>query len=154
MNKQKSYMQKTAEVTRDWHVVDAKGQILGQVATKIATKLIGKHKPTFTPHIDAGDFVVVINAGDVLVTGAKGTDKMYYSYSGFPGGLSKKSYDEVKAIRPETIIEKAVYNMLPKNKLRSDRMTRLKVYVGPEHKHQSQIGGQPATPETADESAK
>jgi len=146
-------MQKTAEVTRDWHVVDAKGQILGQVASKIATKLIGKHKPTFTPHIDAGDFVVVINANEVLVTGTKEETKIYYSYSGYPGGLSKKTYAEVKSIRPETIIEKAVYNMLPKNKLRSGRMTRLKVYVGTEHKHQSQIGGHVVTPETAEASA-
>lgn len=146
----KTYMQKTAEVTRQWHVVDAQGRILGQVATEIATKLIGKHKPTFTPHIDGGDFVVVINAAKVEVSGNKIKDKMYYSYSGYPGGLTKRSYGEVQAIRPETIIEKAVYNMLPKNKLRSGRMTRLKVYVGAEHKHQSQLGAA-VTAATADQ---
>lgn len=147
----KTYMQKTAEVTRDWHVVDAKGRVLGQVATEIAVKLIGKHKPTFTPHIDGGDYVVVVNAADVVVTGNKTQDKIYYSYSGFPGGLSKKTFAEVQARRPETIIEKAVYNMLPKNKLRTGRMDRLKVYAGAEHKHQSQLGGQTGVASTTEE---
>jgi large subunit ribosomal protein L13 len=144
-------MQKTAEVTREWHVVDAKGRVLGQVATEVATKLIGKHKPTFTPHIDGGDYVVVTNAAHIVVTGNKAQDKIYYSYSGFPGGLSKRTFSEVLARRPETIIEKAVYNMLPKNKLRTGRMDRLKVFAEAEHKHQSQLGGQSVAPSQTEE---
>lgn len=132
-------MQKRAEVKRNWHLVDADSQVLGRVATQIAEKLIGKSKPTYTPHIDAGDYVVVINAAKVKVTGNKGADKIYYSYSGFPGGLRQMTFDELMAKQPEKIIENAVYNMLPKNKLRSDRMTRLKVYPTADHKHQSQI---------------
>jgi len=141
-------MQKTAEITRAWHVVDAQAQVLGQVATKIAVKLMGKNKPTFTPHIDGGDFVVVINAKEVVVTGNKAKAKTYYSYSGFPGGLSSRSFEELQALHPEKIIEKAVYNMLPKNKLRSGRMSRLKIYAGAEHKHQSQLGVAPSVATT------
>jgi len=137
--KQTTYMQKSAEVTRNWHIVDVKGQVLGRVATGIATKLMGKHKPTYTPHIDAGDYVVVINAAEIEVTGNKVEDKTYYSYSGYPGGLKKKSFGELQAKYPERIIEKAVYNMLPDNRLRDERMKRLKVYAGSEHPHQSQI---------------
>ncbi len=136
----KTYSQKPAEVTRAWHIVDASGRVLGQVATEIASKLIGKHKPTFTPHVDGGDFVVVINATKVEVSGAKGKDKKYYNYSGFPGGLRVQSFDEVMARYPDRIIEAAVYNMLPKNKLRTGRMKRLKIYGGSEHPHQSQVG--------------
>lgn len=135
-------MQKTAEVERKWHLVDAKGQILGRLASDIAQKLIGKNKPTYTPHIDGGDFVVVINASEIAVTGNKETDKMYYRHSGFPGGLKEKSLGELKSTYPTRIIEKAVFNMLPKNKLRSERMNRLKVYAGAEHKHESQLKGQ------------
>lgn len=140
MNTNKTYMQKTAEVTRNWHLVDAKGKTLGNVSTEVASKLIGKHKPTLTPHIDGGDFVVVLNAKEVEVTGSKAADKNYYSYSGFPGGLSKRTFTELQDKFPERIIEKAVYNMLPKNKLRAGRMNRLKVYAGAEHKHASQLG--------------
>lgn len=132
-------MQKVADVTREWHVVDATDQILGVVATQIATKLIGKHKPTFTPHVDGGDYVVVVNAEKFASTGDKGETKRYYSYSGFPGGLRSKPQARVLELHPERVIEKAVYNMLPKNKLRTARMNRLKVYVGAEHPHQSQI---------------
>ncbi len=136
----KTFMQKPADVQREWHVVDAKGRILGQVATEIAVKLLGKNKPTFTPHVDSGDYVIVINASQVEVTGNKATDKIYYTYSGYAGGLKKKTYAEVMAKHPERIIEKAVYNMLPDNTHRSSRMTRLKVYAGAEHPHQSQVG--------------
>lgn len=135
-------MQKTADVKREWHLVDAKGQILGRLASDIAQKLIGKNKPTFTPHIDGGDHVVVINASEIAVTGNKETDKMYYRHSGYPGGLKEKSLGDLKESYPTRIIEKAVFNMLPKNKLRSGRMTRLKVYAGAEHKHESQLKGQ------------
>lgn len=132
-------MQKTADVTRDWHLADAKDQILGRLATDIAQKLIGKNKPTYTPHIDGGDFVVVINASEIAVTGNKEKDKMYYRHSGYPGGLKEKSLGELKKTFPTRIIEKAVFNMLPKNKLRSGRMNRLKVYANADHKHESQL---------------
>ncbi len=135
----KSYTQKTAEIKREWHLIDVQDQILGKVATTIAKKLIGKDKPTFTPHIDGGDFVVVINAAQVKVTGKKAEDKIYYSYSGYPGGLSERTFNELQSKFPEKIIERAVYNMLPKNKLRSGRMARLKVYPTAEHTHQSQL---------------
>lgn len=140
--KQTTYMQKPAEVTREWHVVDAQGKILGKLATTIATKLMGKHKPTYTPHVDSGDYVVVVNAAQVEVTRNKAESKLYYSYSGFPGGLKKKNFAELQATHPERIIEKAVYNMLPDNRLRQNRMTRLKVYAGAEHPHNSQIKAQ------------
>lgn len=139
----KSYVQKPAEVTRKWHVVDAKGRVLGQVATEVATMIIGRHKPTFTPHVDAGDFVIVINAREVAVTGNKVEKKKYFMYSGFPGGLRVQTFrDIITGKQPERIIRDAVYNMLPKNKLRTDRMNRLKVYAGAEHPHQSQVSKQ------------
>lgn len=133
-------MLKTSEVKRDWHLMDAQGQVLGVFATRVAEKLIGKHKPTFTPHVDGGDYVVVVNAKDIEVTGNKRTDKMYYRHSGYPGGLTEKSFDQLQQDFPERIIELAVKNMLPKNKLRADRMNRLKIYAGSEHKHKSQLG--------------
>lgn len=136
---QKTYMQKTAEVTRNWHLVDAEGQILGRLATDIAVKLMGKNKPTYTPHIDGGDFVVVINASKIAVTGKKESDKEYFRYSGYAGGLKTKTLGELRETYPERIIESAVYNMLPGNRLRSGRMLRLKVYAGAEHKHESQL---------------
>jgi large subunit ribosomal protein L13 len=136
----KTYMQKTAEVNREWHLVDVKGQVLGRIATEIATKLIGKHKPTYTPHIDAGDYVVVINAAEVAVTGNKKSDKMYRTHSGHPGGLKEINFQDLIAKFPTRVIEKAVYNMLPKNRLRQERMMRLKIYAGAEHKHESQLG--------------
>lgn len=137
---QKSYMLKSADIERKWHIMDANGQVLGKFATEVAEKLIGKHKPVFTPHMDCGDYVVVINAKEIEVTGNKRTDKMYYRHSGFPGGFSAKSFEQLQATFPERIIEEAVKNMLPKNKMQADRMTRLKVYAGSEHKHQSQLG--------------
>lgn len=136
---QTTYMQKRAEVERQWHLIDAKDQVLGRVASEVAQLLIGKHKPTYTPHIDGGDYVVVINAGAVRVTGAKETDKTYYRHSGFPGGLKKMSFQKLRMLFPTRPLTKAVYNMIPKNRLRSDRMARLKVYAGPEHPHAGQI---------------
>lgn len=128
-------MQKTSDVKREWHLVDAKDKVLGRVASEIAELLIGKHKKEFTPHIDAGDYVVVINASEVAVTGTKEGDKKYYRHSGFPGGLKVRTLGEVRETFPERIIEKAVKNMLPKNKLQSSRMTRMKVFSGEQHPH-------------------
>jgi large subunit ribosomal protein L13 len=140
-----TYMQKKAEVTRQWHLVDVKGQVLGRVATEIAAKLIGKDKPTYTPHIDGGDYVVVVNAREVKVTRNKEQGKVYFTYSGYPGGLRQDTFAEMMDRHPEEIIVRAVYNMLPKNKLRSERMARLKVYAGAEHKHTSQLKAEQPT---------
>jgi len=134
----KTYSQKTAEVTRRWILIDAKDAPLGRVSTVIAKYLIGKYKPTYTPHIDAGDYVVVINAKDTVVTGEKETDKIYYRHSGFPGGIKDAQLKEVREKFPERIIEHAVKGMLPKNKLSPDRMARLKIFAGSEHAHTAQ----------------
>jgi len=128
-------MQKTSDVKREWHLIDAKDKVLGRLASEIAELLIGKQKKDYTPHIDAGDFVVVINAAEIAVTGNKEDDKKYYRHSGFPGGLKVRTLGELRETFPERIIEKAVKNMLPKNKLQSPRMTRMKVFAGAEHPH-------------------
>ncbi|MBU0578552.1 50S ribosomal protein L13 [Patescibacteria group bacterium] len=138
----KTYMQKTAEVKRDWHLVDVGGQILGRIATQIAQKLIGKHKSTYTPHIDGGDFVVVINASNVALSRNKADKKVYFRHSGFPGGLKEIPFKKMLAEHPEQVIKLAVKNMLPKNKLRQLRMNRLKVYPGDKHAHESQFNYQ------------
>lgn len=135
----KTYSQKPTEVERKWHLIDAaEAPTLGRLSAKIATLLSGKNKATFTPHTDGGDFVVVINAEKVKVTGNKEEDKMYYRHSGFPGGLKEASLKELREKNPAMIIEKAVCGMLPTNKLRDDRMKRLKVYAGAEHNHAAQ----------------
>ncbi len=134
----KTFSLKNNEVSRDWVVFDASGKILGRFATKIADKLRGKDKPTFTPHVDGGDFVVVINADKVKVTGNKAEQKKYYKHSLYPGGLKEKSYKEVLESTPERIIENAVKGMLPKNKLGKSIIKKLKVYSGSEHPHESQ----------------
>ena len=134
----KTFSLKNSEVSRDWVVFDASGKILGRFATKIADKLRGKDKPTFTPHVDGGDFVVVINADKVKVTGNKAEQKKYYRHSLYPGGLKEKSYKEVLESTPERIIENAVKGMLPKNKLGKSIIKKLKVYSGSEHPHESQ----------------
>ena len=115
----KTYMQKTAEVKRDWHLVDAKDQVLGRLATEIATMLMGKNKPEFTPHIEGGDYVVVVNAQDVVVTRDKANKKMYRHHTGFPGGLKEIVFSKLQEKQPEKIIQLAVKNMLPKNKHRA-----------------------------------
>lgn len=138
MAEYKTYSQKTAEVTRRWILIDAKDATLGRVSTEIAKYLIGKYKPTYTPHIDGGDYVVVINAAEVPVTGAKETDKIYYRYSGFPGGLKDAQLKEVRERFPERLIEAAVKGMLPKNKLSAGRMARLRIFTGAEHDHTAQ----------------
>ena len=134
----KTFSLKNSEVSRDWVVFDASGKILGRFATKIADKLRGKDKPTFTPHVDGGDFVVVINADKVKVTGNKAEQKKYYKHSLYPGGLKEKSFKEVLESTPERIIENAVKGMLPKNKLGKSIIKKLKVYSGSEHPHESQ----------------
>lgn len=134
----KTFSQKPADVSREWFLVDASELSLGRIATVIADKLIGKNKPTYTPHVDGGDYVVVINAEKLVVTGEKETDKIYYRHSGFPGGIKDASLAEVREKFPERIIEKAVQGMLPKNKLSADRMARLKVFPGAEHAHTAQ----------------
>lgn len=134
----KTFSQKTADVSREWFLVDASELPLGRIATIIADKLIGKSKPTYTPHVDGGDYVVVVNAEKVVVTGNKETAKIYYRHSGFPGGIKDATLAEVREKAPEKIIENAVRGMLPKNKLSDARMERLKVYAGAEHAHAAQ----------------
>lgn len=140
MSKVKSFQQKKETVKRKWHVVDVKGKVLGRVATEIAAILMGKHKPTYTTHVDTGDYVVVINAKDVAVTGKKESDKIYYRHSQFPGGFKQETFDKLMARDPKQVIEKAVYGMVSKNKLRPPRMKRLKVFPGSEHTFQTNVG--------------
>lgn len=134
----KTYSQKPSEIERKWIVLDAAEAPLGRVATAAAKYLIGKYKPTYTPHMDGGDYVIIVNAEKLVVTGAKGTDKMYYNYSGFPGGLKEESLNQVMVKNPAKVVEAAVSGMLPKNKLQSLRMQRLKVYAGEAHNHEAQ----------------
>jgi len=134
----KTYSQKPTEVTRRWILIDASTAPLGRTATEIAKYLIGKYKPTYTPHIDGGDYVVVINAEKVVVTGDKELSKIYYRHSGFPGGIKDARLEEVREKFPERIIEAAVKGMLPKNKLVAGRLERLKVFAGSEHAHTAQ----------------
>ncbi len=125
-------------VTRDWFVVDADGKTLGRIATEIALRLRGKHKAEYTPHVDTGDYIIVINAEKVTVTGNKAKGKTYYSHSGFPGGIKQISFEKLQAHKPEMIIEKAVKGMLPKGPLGRAMFRKLKVYAGAEHNHAAQ----------------
>lgn len=134
----KTFSAKPETVKRDWYVVDAAGKTLGRLATEVARRLRGKHKPEFTPHVDTGDYIVVINAEKVAVTGNKATDKMYHSHTGFPGGIKSISFDKLIQKKPEMVIEKAVKGMLPKNPLGRAMYRKLKVYAGSEHKHTAQ----------------
>jgi len=134
----KTYSPKAKEITRDWHVIDAAGVPLGRLASQVAQLLRGKHKPYYAPHLDTGDFVVVINAGKVAMTGNKREQSTVYRHSGFPGGLKRTSYADVLDTRPERIIEKAVKGMLPHNTLGRQMLSKLKVYAGPTHPHQAQ----------------
>lgn len=134
----KTYSAKPSDVTRKWYVVDASEAPLGRVATKVATLLTGKGKPQFTQHIDTGDYVVVINADKLVVTGDKMQKKMYYRHSGFPGGLKEATLADKMAKDSTEVIVRAVRGMLPVNKLRDDRLKRLKVYAGAEHNHEAQ----------------
>lgn len=134
----KTYSQKPTEVTRRWVLIDAKDAPLGRLSTEIAKYLIGKYKPSYTPHVDGGDYVVVINASETVVTGNKEDDKIYYRHSGFPGGIKDATLKEVREKFPERLIENAVKGMLPKNKLSDGRMARLKVFAGSDHAHTAQ----------------
>jgi large subunit ribosomal protein L13 len=134
----KTYSQKPSEINRRWILIDASQAPLGRVSTQIATYLIGKYKPTYTPHIDAGDYVVVINAAKAVVTGDKETAKTYYRHSGYPGGISDETLAERREKYPERIIEAAVKGMLPRNKLAAERLKRLRVFAGSDHTHTAQ----------------
>ena len=134
----KTFSAKPAEVRRDWFVIDATGKTLGRMATEIAMRLRGKHKPEYTPHVDTGDYIVVVNAEKVAVTGNKQQDKMYYRHSGFPGGMKSMSFEKMVDRAPERIIEIAVKGMLPKNPLGRAMFRKLKVFAGPDHTHAAQ----------------
>ena len=138
MKLHKTYSPKPAEVERDWWVVDASGLPLGRLASEIAQVLRGKHKPTYAPHVDVGDHVIVVNASEVKVSSGKSETKIYYRHSGFPGGIKAESFDRLIDRHPEAVIERAVRGMLPKNKLGRKVISKLKVYGGPDHPHQSQ----------------
>ncbi len=133
-----TFMQKKETVERKWFVIDAEGVALGRLATKVATVLKGKHKATFTPHIDCGDYVIVVNAEKVKLTGKKLTDKKYYNHSGYPGGLRERTAKTMIAQYPEEMIERAVHGMLPKGRLGREMSKKLFVYAGPDHKHAAQ----------------
>ena len=134
----KTYSAKAGEVKREWFVVDADDRVLGRLATRIATVLRGKHKACFTPHVDTGDFVVVVNAEKVKLTGAKEEKKMYYRHSGHPGGFRAMPAKAMRAKKPEQMIRQAVWGMLPKNALSRHLINKLKIYTGPDHPHQAQ----------------
>ncbi|MBQ6510719.1 50S ribosomal protein L13 [Candidatus Saccharibacteria bacterium] len=134
----KTYSQKSSEIKREWYLIDASTMPLGKLAVVIADKLMGKSKVTFTPHIDNGDYVVVINAKNLVVTGDKMTDKKYYRHSGFPGGIKELRLEEVIEKDPAYAIKEAVKGMLPKNKLAADRLSRLRIFNGAEHDHTAQ----------------
>jgi large subunit ribosomal protein L13 len=135
---EKTYLLKDDDVQRDWYVVDAAGKTLGRLATQVAVLLRGKHKPAFSPAVDSGDFVVVVNAEKIHTTGRKLDQKMYYRYSGYPGGLKATSLRTMLAKHPERVVEHAVRGMLPKNRLGRRMLKRLKAYSGPDHPHQAQ----------------
>ncbi len=134
----KTYTATPADIKRDWYVIDASGKVLGRLATEIARRLRGKHKPEYTPHMDTGDYIVVINAREVQVTGRKTTDKIYYSHSGYPGGLKSISFEKLLQKKPERIIEKAVKGMLPRGPLGREMFRKLRVYPDANHKHTAQ----------------
>ena len=141
MRQQKTFSPKPGDVERSWWLVDATGLPLGRLASEIARVLRGKHKPTFAPHMDMGDYVVVVNASQVAVTGSKASDKSYYRHSGYPGGLTEQSFTDLLERHPHRVIEKAVRGMLPKNRLGRQMIKKLKVYGGADHPH---VGQAPA----------
>ena len=134
----KTFQATKQERDRTWVVVDAEGKTLGRLATRIADILRGKHKPTYTPHVDVGDFVVVVNAEKIRVTGKKLTDKLYWRHSGYPGGIRSRTLAEMLEKQPEEVIRKAVKGMMPRNRLSRQQLTKLKVYAGTEHPHEAQ----------------
>jgi large subunit ribosomal protein L13 len=134
----RTYAPKPGDVQREWHVIDATDVVLGRLAVQAATLLRGKHKPTFAPHVDTGDFVIIVNAEKVALSGDKRANKLSYRHSGYPGGLSATPIGELLARNPRRVIEKAVWGMLPKNRLSRQTLKKLKVYAGPVHPHQAQ----------------
>jgi large subunit ribosomal protein L13 len=134
----RTYSPKQGDITSAWHLVDAEGMVLGRLATEVATRLRGKHKPIFAPHLDTGDHVVVVNAAKVVLTSGKADAKLAYRHSGYPGGLKSRSYAEMLASRPEEVVRRAVRGMLPRTSLGRQQLAKLKVYAGPDHPHQAQ----------------
>lgn len=134
----KTYFANSENIEHKWYVVDASGKVLGRMASQIAKYLRGKHKPEYTPHADAGDYIVVINASDVKVTGNKAEDKVYYRHSGYPGGIKETTFEKLIVKNPREVIERAVKGMLPKNPLGRAMLRKLKVYPGAEHPHEAQ----------------
>lgn len=134
----KTFMAKAQDINRKWYVLDAEGKVLGRLAAEAARILRGKHKPDFTPHLDTGDHVIVINAGKIVLTGNKLKNKMYYRHSGYPGGLKATNYETLMKTRPVLAVEKAIVGMLPHNRLGADMARKLKVYSGSDHPHQAQ----------------
>ena len=134
----KTYTARPKDIRREWFVVDATYKVLGRLATEVAQRLRGKHKPSYTPHLDTGDHIVIVNAEKVRVTGAKSEDKTYYRHTGYPGGIKEQSLREVLSTHPERVIQRAVKGMLPHNPLGRAMLKKLHVYAGPEHKHQAQ----------------
>jgi large subunit ribosomal protein L13 len=141
----KTYSTKAKDIQRQWHVVDASGKTLGKLATEVARLLMGKHKPMFTPNMDTGDYVVVLNAGKVKVTGKKSAQKTYYRHSGYPGGLKSETFEKIINDHPTRAIEHAVKGMLPHNSLGRAMFRKLKVYTGDSHPHQAQVTGSKMT---------
>jgi large subunit ribosomal protein L13 len=135
----RTYSPKASEIERGWHVVDAEGLVLGRLATEVASILRGKHKPTFAPHIDTGDHVIVVNAAKIVLTSDKSEKKLVYHHSGYPGGLTKKKYGELLSERPQEVVRRAVRGMLPRTRLGRQQLLKLKVYAGPDHPHQAQL---------------
>jgi large subunit ribosomal protein L13 len=134
----KTFSAKAHEVNRDWYVVDARGKTLGRLASEVARRLRGKHKPVYTPHVDTGDYIIVVNADKVHVTGNKASDKMYHHHTGYVGNLKSASFEQMQAKKPGRVIELAVKGMLPKNPLGRAMFRKLKVYAGPDHQHSAQ----------------
>jgi large subunit ribosomal protein L13 len=141
MKRTKTYSLKQGEIIKAWHVVDADGQTLGRLSTEVARLLMGKHKPTYTSHLDMGDFVIVVNADKIRVTGKKLDDKIYYRHTGYVGGLKETTLADMLRRKPRQVIEKSVKGMLPRNKLARHLLGHLKVYAGPDHPHQAQVRG-------------
>ncbi len=138
MTMRTTYMAKEKDIERKWYVIDAAGQPLGRLASEIARLLRGKHKTTYTPHVDTGDYIVVVNADKVMLTGKKARQKMYYRHSGYPGGIKGIPFEEMMAMYPERVIHLAVRRMLPSNRLGRAMLKKIKIYAGPEHPHQAQ----------------
>jgi large subunit ribosomal protein L13 len=141
MKRSKTYSLKKGDIQKAWHVVDASGQTLGRLSTHVATLLMGKHKPTYSPHLDMGDFVIVVNADKIRVTGKKLENKIYYRHTGYVGGLKETPLEEMLQRKPQRVLELAVRGMLPRNKLSRHLLGHLKVYAGPEHPHVAQVRG-------------